>query len=586
MSDSFRIFFSFVIAIAFFLLLFNRLFPSPADTLYVNGVIYTLDEQNSVVEAMAVRGAKIVGLGSRPTLEEQFKPRSIVDLGGKPVLPGLIDAHAHVMSLGVARITVDLVGTGSEGEIAQRVRRRAENVEEGVWIRGRGWDQNDWPIKRFPAHEILDKAAPKNPVYLTRVDGHAAWVNQQALEIAGVTKETEDPPGGKILRHGKGNPSGVLIDRAMRLVLEILPALSDAEAAEALDLAVKECARYGLTTVHDMGVDEKDISLYKKFVDEGRMPIRIYAAIGGAGETWTLYMNSGPLSGYGDNRLNVRSIKLYIDGALGSRGAALIEPYSDDPMNRGLTVSSEEELRKAVGQALENGFQVCTHAIGDRGNNIVLNVYEDALKAHPVDDHRLRIEHAQVLASGDIPRFKQMGVVPSMQETHCTSDMYWAEARLGPSRVRGAYAWRSLRETGIIIAGGSDFPVEHPNPLYGIYAGITRQDHEGRPANVADVRKYFQLSTEGVTDASAFEGGWYSAQKLTREEAIRSFTSWAAWSGFEEDLKGSLEEGKLADFVVLSHDIMKVPAQEILRTVVEMTVVGGKVVHRQGQPNL
>ncbi|MBI3789074.1 MAG: amidohydrolase family protein, partial [Ignavibacteriales bacterium] len=276
----------------------------------------------------------------------------------------------------------------------------------------------------------------------------------------------------------------------------------------------------------------------------------------------------------------VRAIKLYIDGALGSRGAALLEPYSDDPGNRGLTVTSEEALRKTIDEALLNGFQVLTHAIGDRGNNIVLNTYEAALKAHSVNDHRLRVEHAQVLYANDISRFKQLGVIPSMQPTHCTSDMYWAEARLGPTRVLGAYAWRSLLETGVIIAGGSDFPVEHANPMFGIYAAVTRQDQQGKPRNAEDVRTDFQLSQEGIKDPSAFDGGWYVSQKMTREEAIRSFTSWAAYAGFQENLLGSLEKGKLADFIILNKDIMTIQPSEIFNTVVERTFVGGKEVYK------
>ncbi len=582
MNDQWRIFLSFVVVVAFFLILFDRILPQSADALFVNGVVYTLDSQNSVADAIAVRGERIVGVGSRADLSERFKAREAIDLGGKPVFPGFIDAHAHFLSLGVARITVDLVGTVSSDDAARRVRERVEKTGEGVWIRGRGWDQNDWPSKRFPDHAVLDRVAPRNPVYLVRIDGHAAWVNQAALDLAGVTRDTPDPYGGKIIRDAQGNPTGVLIDSAKALVTDKLPPLSGDEEREAMEVAIKECLSYGLTTVHDMGVDTTDIRLYKELIDSGKFPMRIYAAIGGAvGEPWNRFLQTGPVVGYGNNRLTVSALKLYVDGALGSRGAALIEPYTDDPDNRGLTLTSEEDLQKAVNEALENGFQVCTHAIGDRGNNIILNVYERALGRTPRRDHRLRVEHAQVLAPEDIPRFRQLGVVPSMQETHCTSDMYWAEARLGPVRVRGAYAWRSLRETGVVIPGGSDFPVEHPNPLFGIYAGMTRQDQQGIPKSESDVRRHFELSQAGITDPAAFDGGWYVGQRLTREEAVRSFTTWAAWAGFEEDLKGSLEAGKLADFVVLSADLMKIPANEIPRVLVETTVVGGKQVYQR-----
>lgn len=582
MSDNIRILLSFLTLGAFFIVLYNRIIPQTADTLYVNATIYTMDGENSVAEALAVRGDKIVMVGSLAEVRDRVKARQEVDLGGLTVFPGFIDAHAHIISLGIARITVDLVGAASEQEAAERVRARARETDPGTWIRGRGWDQNDWPTRRFPHHASLDRVAPNNPVYLIRVDGHAAWVNKAALEAAGITRETPDPPGGKIIRDASGEATGVLIDEAKSLVTSVLPPPSAQEKEEALERSIRECLRYGITGVHDMGADMEELELYRKFADEGRLGIRIYASIGGLGDTWDRFREIGPVVGYGENRLTVRSLKLYIDGALGSRGAALIEPYSDDPGNRGLTMIADEDLNRAIGEALQAGFQVCTHAIGDRGNNIVLNAYERGLREFPRTDHRLRVEHAQILSPDDIPRFKKLGVIPSMQETHCTSDMYWAEARLGPDRIKGAYAWRSLRETGVVIPGGSDFPVEHPNPLFGIHAGVTRQDHAGIPRNADDVRKMFQVSAAGITDPSAFDGGWYGEQRLTREEALRSFTSWAAWAGFEEDIKGSLETGKLADFVVMSKDLMTIPAQEILRTEVVMTVVGGKEAFREG----
>ncbi|MBI2619249.1 MAG: amidohydrolase [Ignavibacteriales bacterium] len=587
MSDHWRIFLSFLIVIAFFLAMFDRILPKSVDTMYVNGVFYTLDEDGSVVDAMAIRRDRIAGVGTAPELQDRFKPKQIVDLQGRTVLPGFIDAHAHLMNLALLRTTINLFGVPSELEAAKVVQRRLAEVREGVWIRGRGWDQNLWSGKKFPSKSVLDRVAPNNPVYLERVDGHAAWVNARALELAGITREVQDPPGGRILRDEKGNPSGILIDNAMDLVSLVIPELSESEADEALDLAFKECVMYGITTVHDMGVKWNEIERYKRYADQGTMPIRVYAAVDGTDDsTWSESLGRGPLRGYGGHRLTVRAVKLYVDGALGSRGAALIEPYSDDPSNRGLTLASEDELRQKVRQALETGFQACVHAIGDRGNRIILDVYEAALKELPRKDHRFRVEHAQVLALEDIPRFQKLGVVPSMQPTHCTSDMYWAEARLGPRRIRGAYAWRFLRETGVVIPGGSDFPVEHPNPLYGIYAAMTRKDHRGRPHDADEVARTFQISDAGVVERSVFEDGWYGSQKLTREEAVRSFTSWSAWAAFEEDVKGSLEAGKLADFVVLSDDLMKIEPQEILRTEVEMTVVGGNIVYRKAKAPL
>ena len=580
----------FFVCVAICTYLFFHTVPEPADVLYVNGRIYSMDEKMSVAEAMATRGDRIVAIGSKSDLESSVRPKKTVDLGGKTVFPGFIDAHAHLMSLGFSKITVELVGAPTEVAAASLVEQRIRKSEPGQWIRGRGWDQNLWSTKRFPTHETLDKISPSNPVYLARVDGHAAWINKKALEIAGITKQVPDPPGGKIVRDASGNPTGVFVDNAMALVSKFLPPPSVKESEEAIKLAVEEYLQLGVVCMDDMGVESKEIDVYKGLIDKKEFPFRVYAAIEGPGETWDQYTkktDAGPpkgrLMGYGDNRLWVRAIKLYVDGALGSRGAALLEPYSDDPDNRGLTVTDEKSLRQTVDEALANGFQVCTHAIGDRGNNIILNVYEAALKEHPVADPRMRVEHAQVLALNDIPRFKQLGIIPSMQPIHCTSDMYWAEARLGPTRILGAYAWRSLLSTGVIIPGGSDSPVESPNPILGIYAAVSRQDLQGRPLNAHDLQAFFQLSSSGIRDTSAFDNGWYASQKMTREEAIRAYTTWASYAAFQERLLGSLEKGKLADFVVLSKDIMKVDQHEIPTTVVEKTIVGGGVVYSRAQ---
>jgi len=575
------------LAFAICVLVFSYFFfwgvPESADVLYVNGRVYTMDVKNSEADAFAVRGGRIVSVGSTEELKKSIRPKEVVDLQGKTVLPGLIDSHAHLMGLGIAKLTIDLVGASSEAQIAALVAERVMKSEPRQWVRGRGWDQNLWPSKRFPSHLVLDKVSPNNPVLLIRVDGHAAWANQKALDLAGITRQTPDTAGGKIVRDSDGYPTGVFVDNAMNLITRVLPPPTERESEEAIKLAVQECLKYGIVSMHDMGVDWKDIERYKRLIDRDEFPFRVYAAVDGAGETWDRFMGripsefeKEPIVGYGDNRLSVSALKLYIDGALGSRGAALLEPYSDDPGNRGLTVTDEKSLRQSVEEAISHGFQVCTHAIGDRGNNIILGIYETALKQHPGADLRLRVEHVQVLALDDIPRFKQLGVLPCMQPTHCTSDMYWAEARVGASRIRGAYAWRSLLETGVIIPGGSDFPVESPNPLLGIYAAVTRQDRFGRPRNAEDVRADFQMSAEGVRDPQAFDGGWFASQKMTRIEAVRAFTSWAAFSGFQESLLGSLEKGKLADFVVLSKDVFKIGAEEILTTVVEKTYVGGR----------
>jgi len=576
-------FLAFFVCVIIFIYFFFWGVPESADELYVNGRIYTMDEEDSQAEAFAVRGGRIVAVGSSEELQASVRAKQTVDLQGKTVLPGFIDSHAHLMGLGLAKMTIDLVGSASEAQIAALVAERVRKSAQGQWVRGRGWDQNLWPLKRFPSYQILDKVSPENPVLLIRVDGHAAWVNRKAMELAGISRQTPEPAGGTIVRDASGNPTGVFVDNAMGLITRIVPPPTEQESEEALKLAIRECLKFGIVSMHDMGVDIEDIERYKRLIDRNEFSFRVYAAVDGPGETWDRFMgripseySKGPIRSYGDHRFSVRAFKLYVDGALGSRGAAMLEPYSDDPANRGLTVTDEKSLRQSVEEALAHGFQVCTHAIGDRGNNIILNVYETVLKERPAPDARLRIEHAQILAPEDIPRFKQLGVLPCMQPTHCTSDMYWAEARVGATRIRGAYAWRSLLETGVIIPGGSDFPVESPNPLLGIYAAITRQDALGRPRNADEVKAQYQISAEGVRDPGAFEGGWYASQKMTRLEAIRAFTTWAAFAGFQEKLLGSLERGKLADFVVLSNDIVSISPPEILTTVVEKTFVGGR----------
>ncbi|MBI5214514.1 MAG: amidohydrolase [Ignavibacteriae bacterium] len=530
-----------------------------ADMLLVNGAVYTLDERNTVAQAVAIRGERIVAVGSTGELMKQFKGVMAIDLQGKTIMPGLIDGHAHILGEGGRIVNLDLRGTTSAEQIADMVGRRAQEIPAGQWIIGRGWDQNDWDVKMFPNKELLDRVAPNNPVMLRRVDGHAAWVNSNVLTLANITSATQDTVGGKIHRSANGEPTGILIDNAMDMITNVVPPLTDAEVEQRLLAALNECASLGLTQVHDMGVGLQTIRVMKKIIDEGKCPIRIYALIDGAGETWNEYQKKGPEIGYG-NLLTIRGIKMYMDGALGSRGAALLEEYSDEPGNSGLTVTTEEQLRLICQQAYARGFQVCTHAIGDRGNNIALNVYESVLKDLPKEtpSPRWRIEHCQVLSPTDIPRFAQLGIIPSMQPTHATSDMYWAEERLGAERVKYAYAWRSLIQEGNKIIGGSDFPVESVNPLLGFYAAATRSDVKGYPAD-----------------------GWHREQKMTREEAARSFSQWATFGSFEEHQKGTIEVGKLADFTILSNDIMTVSPAEILSSEVEMTIVAGKIVYQK-----
>ena len=555
--------------------------------LIINAKVYTVDAQNSVADAIALRGDRIAAVGTTDDLEKRYTAEKIFDAEGKTVVPGFIDSHGHVSGLGSSLVELNLVGTTSVQQIAELVAKKASSVKPGEWIRGRGWDQNNWPSKMkekpFPIASMLDKSAPNNPVVLFRVDGHAIWMNSKALSIVEAADELnarlEDVEGGRIVRDAVGKPTGVFIDNAVSVAMKNVPSYTREEIQHSISLALQECLKCGLTSIHDMWVDEEDYSVYRALLENNRLPIRVYAAIGGNGDLWQQFLLTGPFIDSHHHLLTVRAVKMYMDGALGSRGAALIEPYSDDPGNRGLTVNSFEAIRMVASEALAHGFQMCTHAIGDRGNNIVLNAYEEAFQQNPSHAHdaRFRIEHAQVLDPADIPRFKNLGVIPSMQPTHCTSDMRWAEARLGPVRIRGAYAWRSLLNDGNIIPAGSDFPVESPNPLLGFYAAITRQDRNGIPRNAEDVAQSFQLSADGIKDSSVFNNGWYADQKMTREEALRAFTIWGAYAEFAEKEKGSIEKGKLADLVILSKDIMTIPPMEILSTSVVASIVGGKV---------
>ncbi len=537
-----------------------------ASMLLVHGVVYTVNDHQPLAEAVAIENGKIAAVGSSEELLARFSATEVIDLKGRPVYPGFIDAHAHLEGIGAALMNLDLTGTGSAAEAASLVSATARDSVHGGWIRGRGWDQNRWPGKSFPTRQTLDRACPDVPVFLKRVDGHAVWVNSRVLALAGITRSTPDPPGGRIIRDAKGDPTGVFVDQAVTLLEEILPPPSDAERTEAIRRAVAECVSYGLTEVHDMGVDLHGIALYESMIAAGKFPFRVYVAVEGSSPgAWDHFRKSPPVTAGFDGRLTIRALKLYADGALGSRGAALFEPYADDPGNRGLTLTSKKELLTAATQALESGFQLCTHAIGDRANAIVLDVYAEALAMHRdrAHDARFRVEHAQVLAPDDIQRFASLRVIPSMQPTHCTSDMPWAESRLGPVRINGAYAWRSLLRQGNIIPGGSDAPVESPNPVLGFYAAVTRQDRGGHPA-----------------------GGWHPGERMSREEALKAFTLWAAYAGFQEHVKGSIEPGKWADLVVLSDDIMQIDAEKIPDVLAEMTMIGGTIVFRTSSPGV
>jgi predicted amidohydrolase YtcJ len=533
----------------------------PADLVVTNARIYTVDDSRPVVSAMAVRDGKVLFTGSlREAMALRGASTRVVDFGGRTVIPGMVDAHAHLLGLGQSLRTVNLFGAKSYDEVIARVVERAKGLPAGQWLLGRGWDQNQWGDTRFPTHEALSRAVPNNPVWLTRVDGHAGLANAAALRAAGVTAASVDPSGGKIERAAADEPTGVFIDNAKSLVEQSIPAPSREDTRRAIREAIAESQRWGLVGLHDAGESKATIDLMEEMAKAGEIPFRLYVMIGDDSAAVAHYLRRGPQSALYDNHLWIRAIKLYADGALGSRGAALLEPYSDDPNNRGLLLSAPAHIQDVASRALRSGFQVATHAIGDRGNRIVLDAYDKALQANPTSDHRFRIEHAQIINHDDIPRFAELGVIPSMQAVHQTSDMYWAGSRLGASRLLGAYAWRSLLNTGVVVPNGSDFPVEAVNPLLSFHSAVSRQDAENWPA-----------------------AGWMPEQRMTREEALKAMTIWPAYAGFQEAMMGSLTPGKLADFVVLDRDIMTVPERDILGTSVVATYIGGRAVYERAR---
>jgi len=521
--------------------------------LLINGRIYTLDAANTVVDTLVVREGRIAFAGRRGDLNVAASEPAI-DLGGRAVLPGLVDAHGHLMYLARARLTLDAGGARSEEAIARMVAEAASRARPADWLGGRGWDQNLWPGRQFPTKASLDRVAPRNPVALVRVDGHATWCNSPALQSAAITRDTPNPTGGIVVKDAHGEPTGLLIDTAQRLLQRVEPPPSEERFDEAVREAIAQCLAAGLTGIHEMGATLFALASYRRLIERGLFPFRNYAAVAGRSEeTWAHYRERGP-EVIGDRQVVVRALKLLSDGALGSRGAALHSPYCDDPDNRGLLLIPPEELARLTREAVERGFQVCVHAIGDRANTLTLDTYEQVLGARPeARELRLRVEHAQILAESDIPRFRALGVLPSMQATHCTSDMEWAIERLGPERLRGAYAWRTLLGTGVTIAGGSDFPVESPNPFHGIYAAVARRPLSGE------------------------DRGWQPEQRMTREEAVRSFTTWNAYASHQEDDLGALQRGKRADLIVCSDDVFTCPEDRIKDIVPSLTMVGGQI---------
>lgn len=528
-----------------------------ADLLLLNAQVITMNPGQPSAEAVAIKDGRIAWIGTTVEAKELFANASeTMDLAGATVLPGIIDAHGHLMNLGESFLKLDLKGVATPEEAARRVKEKAATLRSGEWILGWGWDEGKWAAK-YPTHELLTEAAPTNPVFLTGLHGFAGWANKRALLVAGISKNTRDPENGKILRDEKtGEPSGVLVNRAQDLVASHIAPLDLASVQMALELAARECLRNGLTSVHEARVTPIMLEAFREMVKKSRLPVRVYAMLDGANPTLVdEWLKRGPEIDP-QHRLTIRSVKVFADGALGSRGAALSEPYSDKTETRGIITTSEASLLELTRRCLGRGFQVATHAIGDAANHYVLNAYERALRQDSQNDARLRIEHAQVLAAADIPRFAELGVIASMQPTHCTSDMAWAEKRVGPSRIKGAYAWRSVLRTGAHVPISSDFPGETLNPFYGIYAAVTRQDPQGRP-----------------------DGGWHPEQRMTIEEALRGYTIEAAYAEFEEKQKGSIEQGKLADLIVVSRNPGKIAPSELLRIAVLKTFVNGKLVY-------
>ncbi len=520
------------------------------------GTLITGDGEKLPDRGIVVGEGKIASIASWEAARAANPTLPVLDASRGTVMPGLVDAHAHVEGLGIALETVTLRDTTSYEEVIERIAARAATAAPGEWIIGRGWDQNDWPDKNFPTATALDLRVPDNPVWVGRIDGHAGLANSAAMRAAGVSAATRDPEGGRILRDEAGNPTGVFIDAAEDLINRVVPPPSREMRKRRLALAAATIAANGLTEVHDAGVDNLTVTLLRELADEGRLPVRIYAMLSDDASLLDRWFSSGPLIDHG-GRLTVRSVKLYADGALGSRGAAMLEPYSDDPGNTGLMRTSTDHIREVAIRGRQAGFQVNTHAIGDAAVRSVIDAYE-AAGVRPSD--RFRIEHLQVMALEDLPRITRMGIIASMQPTHGTSDMPWAERRVGPERIRGAYAWRTILDAGGVIAFGSDFPVEQVNPWHGIHAAVTRQDLSGRPP-----------------------GGWYPNERLTIDEALQGFAGGAAYAAFEETRRGTIATGKDADLTITSTDPTRTDPQQLHTTQVLYTIVDGKIVHTGGQ---
>lgn len=542
---------------------FSACEPQPhADLLLLNGNVVTVDESKPTARAVAITDGRILAVGSTAEMEQyRGAETEVIELDGLTVVPGLVDAHLHFPNLGADRShLVELDDAGSLEEALALVERRASGLEPGEWLTGSGWHIGNWDVEEWPTAADLDRVAPNNPVSLGGMHSHATWLNSLALEAAGITRSSPDPDDGIIQRNQAGEPTGILIENAQWIVREVVPAGQSQPLTERIKRSVALAHSYGFTGTHDIGTSLEAIDAYRALIAASDFPFRVNAVvrIWSPDEVLDSLVSMGPIIAEGNHRLSVRSVKMSIDGALGARGAAMLEPYTDEPGATGVIRVTPETLRQILRKALPAGYTAAMHAIGDRGNRIVLDAVEDVLDEYPVEDHRMRVEHAQIVALEDIPRFAELDLIASFQWIHATLDMPWAEDRVGPERIVGGYAWRTFLDQGIRIVGGSDEGARTFSPFIGIHAAVTRQDGEGLP-----------------------EGGWFPEQRLTRIEALKSYTLDAAYTAFEEDVLGSITPGKLADLTVLSRDIMTIPAEEILKTVAVMTIVGGEVVYRR-----
>jgi predicted amidohydrolase YtcJ len=547
----------------------------PASLVLRNGRIVTVDEAKLEAQAMAVRGDTIVAVGTNEEIQPYVgRDTEVIDLAGQLAIPGFIEGHGHFTGVGQARMNLNLTKAKSWDEVVAMVADAAKQAKPGEWILGRGWHQEKWDkapqpnVEGFPTHEAVSRVTPDNPVLLTHASGHATFANAKAMELAGITRATPNPPGGEILKDRRGNPIGIFRETASGLVRKALaadrakmtPAEVEAELRRQIALASEEALSKGVTSFQDAGSSFETIDVFKKVVDEGQLRLRLWVMIRAANEELAQKLAAYRLVNYGDKRLTVRAIKLTLDGALGSRGAWLLEPYADLPTSTGLNTVPVDVAKETARLAMQHGFQFCVHAIGDRANRETLNIFEEAFKANPDKTGlRWRIEHAQHISAADIPRFGQLGVIASMQGIHCTSDAPYVIQRLGEKRAEeGAYVWQKLMKSGAIVSNGTDAPVEDVDPIASYYASVTRKLDDGRR--------------------------FYPDQAMSRMEALKSYTWNAAYAAFEEDIKGSLAPGKLADVTVLSKDILTVPEDEIRSARVVYTIVGGRVMYRGTPP--